>query len=124
MEDEEPTRELIRRTLEKGPWSVTEAENGLVGLERLGEGTFDMILLDLMMPEMDGFEFVAELAKNESWRDIPVVVITAKTITAADRERLTGRVHQLMQKSTYDFDALLADLGRILSSRRDQGGGN
>jgi len=68
------------------------AENGRVALERLAEGQPGLILLDLMMPEMDGFQFVDHVRQHEAWRAIPIVVVTAKDLTAADRLRLNGYV--------------------------------
>ena len=65
VEDDPPTREIMARTLASDGWTVAEAENGRVALERLAKAVPDLILLDLMMPEMDGFEFVAELRKKE-----------------------------------------------------------
>ena len=59
------------------------------------------ILLDLMMPEMDGFEFVAEFRRHEAWRAIPVVVVTAKDLTREDRERLNGHVERILQKGAH-----------------------
>ena len=70
-----------------------------IALERLREATPGLILLDLMMPEMDGFELVVELRKHEAWREIPVVVATAKDLTADDRQRLNGYVGKVLQKA-------------------------
>ncbi len=114
VEDDEATRDVIRRMLGDGQWEMAEAENGLVGLERLAEAVPDVILLDLMMPEMDGFEFISAIRRDDRWRDIPVIVITAKTLTAKDRERLTGSVEQLIQKGDYQLETLLANLGEML----------
>jgi CheY-like chemotaxis protein len=69
-----------------------------------------VIILDLMMPKMDGFEFLNELRARPPWRDIPVVVITAKDLTEADRERLNGGVERIIQKS--DRDEMLRQLSR------------
>jgi CheY-like chemotaxis protein len=69
-----------------------------------------VILLDLMMPKMDGFEFVAQLHSREEWRTIPVVVVTAKDITQEDRLRLNGCVAQIIQKGAHDRDVLLAEV--------------
>ena len=121
VEDEPATRELVRRVLEKGAWSVDEAENGLAALDRLAEGEPDVILLDLMMPEMDGFEFISRIGENERWRRIPVVVMTAKTLDSKDRERLTGRVEQLIEKSASNLDQLLSNLDRMLGRKDDAG---
>ena len=85
VEDEEITRKTIRDMLEHQGWDVSEAENGRAGLACLDQVCPDVILLDLMMPDMDGFEFTTELRKNEVWRSIPVVVVTAKDLTLEDR---------------------------------------
>jgi CheY-like chemotaxis protein len=69
-----------------------------------------VILLDLMMPQMDGFEFVGELRSREEWREIPVVVVTAKDITQEDRLRLNGYVAQIIQKGAHSRDALLTEI--------------
>ena len=76
-----------------------------------------LVLLDLMMPEMDGFEFLDTLRRDESRRDIPVVVITAKTLTDADRRRLNGGVERVVQKRTLDTDALLAEVRALVPVR-------
>jgi CheY-like chemotaxis protein len=60
------------------------------------------ILLDLMMPEMDGFEFLDEIRRHDDWEDIPVIVITARDVTAEDRARLNGRVESIIQKGARD----------------------
>ena len=72
-----------------------------------------MIILDLMMPKMDGFEFLDELRSRTDWQDIPVVVITAKDLTEADRDRLNGGVERIIQKS--DRDAMLRQLSREIA---------
>jgi CheY-like chemotaxis protein len=118
VEDDAPTRELVRRTLESRDWVVSEAENGVVGLRRLDEALPDLVLLDLMMPEMDGFEFLSRLRQDERWREIPVVVVTAKTLTAEDRDRLNdGYVEKLTNKSEQNLENLLSSLDDMLSDR-------
>lgn len=98
VDDDEITRRGIRGALERGGWQISEAEDGRVGMKLLDEARPDAILLDLMMPEMDGFEFLDEARRNEKWRDIPVVVITARDLTAEDCERLNGGVERVIQK--------------------------
>jgi signal transduction histidine kinase/DNA-binding response OmpR family regulator len=110
IEDDAATREMIRRTLEQDGWTVCEAENGRVGLERLGESRPELILLDLMMPEMDGFEFVAEMRRHEQWRGIPVVVVTARDITPEDRIRLDGQVKKILQKGALSREELAREI--------------
>jgi CheY-like chemotaxis protein len=77
-----------------------------------------VILLDLMMPQMDGFEFVADLRSREEWRTIPVVVVTAKDLTQEDRVRINGYVTQVIQKGMYSRDALLAEVRDLVRAHR------
>jgi CheY-like chemotaxis protein/anti-sigma regulatory factor (Ser/Thr protein kinase) len=121
VEDEAVTREMLRRALEKEGWDVIEAEHGRAALELVAEARPGLILLDLMMPEMDGFEFVAELRQNEAWRVIPVVVVTAKDLTAQDRLRLNGYVEKILQKQAYSQDALLAEVRDLVAAGARRG---
>jgi len=116
VDDDAEVRQLLRRMLESEGYAVVEAENGRVALERLRGETPSLILLDLMMPEMDGFEFVAELRRHEGWRAIPIVVITARDLSRDDRERLNGHVEKILQKGTYDRDELLAEVRELVAS--------
>ncbi|HEX6807613.1 MAG TPA: response regulator [Gemmatimonadaceae bacterium] len=110
VEDDEHTRTLYARTLEKAGWTVLQAENGRVALERMDAARPALVLLDLMMPEMDGFEFLDVLRQDETRRGIPVVVITARTLSPEDRTRLNGGVERVLQKHTLHADALLAEV--------------
>ena len=107
VEDEPDARTIMRWLLEKEGWTVQEAENGRDGLEHIVRQTPDLILLDLMMPEMDGFQLVEELHQHEQWRNIPVVIVTAKEITPEDRQRLNGWVEKVLQKGIYTREELL-----------------
>jgi CheY-like chemotaxis protein len=89
-------------------------------LQRIAEKKPAAIILDLMMPEMDGFEFVDELRKNEEWRDIPIIVVTAKDITDEDRLRLNGYVQKTLQKGNYSRDELLKDIRESIVKRLQQ----
>lgn len=120
VEDDQPTRELIRRLLEREGWSVAEAENGRVALESLSHEPPELILLDLMMPEIDGFEFVAELQARAEWQRIPVIVVTAKDITQEDRALLNGHVEKILQKGIYSREGLLLEIHRLVASYRNQ----
>jgi CheY-like chemotaxis protein len=116
VEDDAATREMLRRVLQKEDWAVIEAENGRAALERVAERRPDLILLDLMMPEMDGFEFLEELRRHGQWRSIPVVVVTAKELTNEDRQRLNGYVERVIQKGAYTGDGLLAEVRRLVGA--------
>jgi PAS domain S-box-containing protein len=115
LEDDEPTREMLRRTLVNLGYQVTEATNGREGIERLQEQVPSAILLDLMMPEMDGFQFLEEVRRREHWQRIPVVVLSSKELTTEDRERLNGRVLQILEKSATSRDDLLNTVRRLLT---------
>jgi CheY-like chemotaxis protein len=110
VDDDEVVRRSVRQALEPIGWKVTEAENGYVAVEVITTARPDVIILDLMMPKMDGFEFLAEVRSRRDWRDIPVVVITAKDLTDEDRNRLNGGVERIIQKS--DRDEMLRQLSR------------
>jgi signal transduction histidine kinase/DNA-binding response OmpR family regulator len=120
VEDDPATREVVRRVLERDGWIVSEADNGRRALESLLRSVPDLIVLDLMMPEMDGFEFVAELRRSEAGRRIPVVVVTAKDITAEDRKRLNGQVRRIFNKGSFSREELTAELRRALDSGRNR----
>jgi CheY-like chemotaxis protein len=110
VDDDELVRRSVRQALEPVGWKVTEAENGEVAIESLTAARPDVIILDLMMPKMDGFEFLDELRSRPDWQVIPVVIITAKDLTEEDRDRLNGGVERIIQKS--DRDEMLGQLSR------------
>ena len=122
VEDDEVMRAVIQRGLERDGWAVAPARNGRVALARLAEMLPDAIVLDLLMPEMDGFEFLAELRAHAAWRDIPVIVVTAKDLTEEDRRRLNGEVARIIQKGASDPNTLMREVARFLTAcvaRRD-----
>lgn len=116
VEDDFDSRHILTNGLTSQGWQVDEAENGLVALECLDRHRPDLILLDLMMPQMDGFEFLAHLREKVESRHIPVVVLTAKEITAEDRMRMNGQVSKVIQKGSLTVEELMAELGRVLDS--------
>jgi len=121
VEDEEGVRQFMRVLLERDGWTVMEAGNGQEALTRVAEKRPSLILLDLMMPEMDGFEFVSKLREVTEWKDIPVVVITAMELTASDYQRLNGNVTKIMRKGSYQQDQLMSDVRQLVSSFVESG---
>ncbi len=113
VEDDTATRRLMARALRKEGWQVMEAENGQVALERVAEQRPGIILLDLVMPAMDGCEFVTELRKTEVGRSIPIVVVTAKDLTATDRALLNGQVAKVLSKGSYSHEQLVRDIRQL-----------
>jgi signal transduction histidine kinase/DNA-binding response OmpR family regulator len=120
VDDDEATRTTIRQMLDREGWEVAEAENGRAALERLAGGLPDAIVLDLLMPEMDGFEFVAELRSRPDWRNLPVLVVTAMELSEADHRRLNGAVERVIRKSGRPREELLRELGLALAGCVDR----
>ena len=111
VEDDDTTREMLKKSLTGNDFKVRIATNGKEGLEKVKDSKPGLVLLDLMMPEMDGFEFAEKLRENKDWLDIPVVVITAKDLTSADHKRLKGNVEAIMQKGSYSKKELMSEVG-------------
>jgi CheY-like chemotaxis protein len=116
VDDDPDLRALLRRMLEREGYAVVDADNGRNALEQVRERIPGAILLDLMMPEMDGFEFLEELRRDEAGRVIPVIVVTARDLSAEDHQRLNGSVERILQKGAYHHDALLAEVRRLVGA--------
>jgi CheY-like chemotaxis protein len=114
VEDDEDQRQLVRAILGPRGWRVREAANGRLALDAVAAELPDVILLDLMMPEMDGFEVVAALQAKPAWREIPVIVVTALDLTAEDRRRLSGGVTQILSKPAFPLAELMARVCALL----------
>jgi PAS domain S-box-containing protein len=110
VEDDADTRTMLRRSLEKEGWRVSEAANGRIGLEQVAADPPALVLLDLMMPEMDGFEFLEGLRTQPGHQDLDVVVITAKELTEDERRRLSGGVSRVLQKGGHSREEFLAEV--------------
>ncbi len=121
VEDDEPTRSLMRRVLEQEGWSVVDAEDGVQALDRVEASTPELVFLDLMMPNMDGFEFLQRFRQNEAHRDIPVVVVTAKELTPDDRQQLEADVENILEKGGRERDELLDDIRQMVVDVGDGG---
>jgi len=115
LEDDPGARRLLRRILQaRGPYQIFEAENGREGLELIRRERPDLILLDLMMPEIDGFGVLEVLQSEEELQEIPVIVVTAKELTADERARLSGHIQALLQKGVFTDDELLREIGEAI----------
>jgi CheY-like chemotaxis protein len=114
VDDDPEARERLRGLLAEEGWTVRTAENGRAALGLVAEGMPDLVLLDLVMPEMDGFAFLRELRARPAGRAAPVVVLTAKDITADDRRRLDGRADRVLQKGSTSLRDLAGELRRIV----------
>jgi signal transduction histidine kinase/DNA-binding response OmpR family regulator len=123
VDDDPDFRTLARRTLEREGYTVIEADNGRAALDRLRATTPEAVLLDLMMPEMDGFDFVEAVRASADWRAVPIVVITAKDLSSEDHERLNGYVARVLQKGALSREILLGQVRDLVtvSARRARG---
>jgi CheY-like chemotaxis protein len=117
VEDDPDSRELLRRALEGEGWKVRTAANGRVTLDAIEKQRPGVILLDLMMPEMDGFEFVSVLRQQPERRNIPIIVVTAKDLTSEERLRLNGYVSRVLQKGAFQIEDLLSEVSRLVITR-------
>jgi CheY-like chemotaxis protein len=111
LEDDADAARLLRRIIQsRASYHIYEASNGREGLDMVRQQRPDLILLDLMMPEMDGFTVLSRLKESDETANIPVIVITAKELTAGERRRLSGNVESLLQKGSYTDLETLDDL--------------
>ncbi|MEN9566798.1 MAG: hypothetical protein RLZZ69_1994, partial [Cyanobacteriota bacterium] len=114
VEDDSDSRAMLCRQLKKQNWEVIEAENGSQALIKLADHTPAMIISDLMMPEIDGFELVHQLRQHEQWRAIPIVILTAKEITSEDHQKLNGSVIRIFEKGLHHCSDLLEEVNNLL----------
>ncbi len=122
IEDDPNLRELLRRMLEAENIDVVEAENGAIGIEKIKERIPGLILLDLMMPVMDGFAVLAELHRTPQWQRIPVVVVTAKELSEADRMQIIRRSDAIVQKGALSKNDLLREIKQLISKNEPKSG--
>ncbi len=115
VDDDETLREGLSFFIKTQGWRVFQAENGQVALEHLDHKKPSLILLDLNMPVMDGFEFLTHLQDNEKWRSTPVIVLTAKNLTAQEQAHLNQQVETIFQKDADNQDKLISSIHKQIS---------
>ncbi len=117
VEDDDAARKIIASAVADAGCEVQEAANGQEALACLSAQKPQLVLLDLMMPVMDGFEFLLEMRANSHWRDVPVVVLTAKDLDEADRRALSGRVEEVIAKGAQSQQEVLGFVHKLLAER-------
>jgi signal transduction histidine kinase/CheY-like chemotaxis protein len=122
VDDDLANRSLMARTLREQGWRVQEAGNGLEALALLPAGAPELILLDLIMPEMDGLAFLTEIRKSPQWCDIPVVVITSKDLTDTERRLLNMNVVGVLEKNSSTLADLVHDVSEQLALKGNRKG--
>jgi hypothetical protein len=115
VDDEAEVREMLVRTLERQGWTTASAADGREALEAVAAQKPDLILLDLMMPRIDGFEFVVKMRQRQDWRAIPIIVITAKSLSKEDRQMLQGHVQKVLLKGGFSRDELLNEVRELVA---------
>jgi PAS domain S-box-containing protein len=115
VDDDQGIRSLFQRALSEDGWTVDEAENGAIALELAKKNRPDLVLLDLMMPVMDGFEFVMHYRKLEGCRVTPIIVVTAKDLDQSERENLLGGVERIVEKGALTRQQLLKQVRELVS---------
>ena len=116
IDDDSGSRAMLRRVLERNDWRVIEAANGKDGLAHLAQSLPVAVLLDLIMPEMDGFQFIDELRQNPDWVNVSVLVITSKDLSAEERLYLQRTTERIVQKGELDRTDLLATIAKTAAS--------
>ncbi|MCB0037094.1 MAG: response regulator, partial [Anaerolineales bacterium] len=116
VEDNDTMRDLMRSILEPANLQVIEAVNGEEGLKAVAHTRPNLILLDLMMPEVDGFEFLTNLRDNPAWRDIPVIIVSVMDLSKEERQRLDGAVQRIIQKGQYNLEHLLSEIQKVIKT--------
>jgi PAS domain S-box-containing protein len=114
VEDDLNSREMLCTLVERRGWQVQAAENGLLALECLRRYTPSLVLLDLMMPEIDGFDVIREMRNHPEWRNIPIVVVTAKELTGEERQWLSSQIQGFYQKGGLDRQNLLDEVEELV----------
>jgi len=115
IEDNPDAARLIRRILQaQGDFLIEEANNGRDGLRLITQNPPNLVILDLMMPGIDGFGIVEKMKASPRLKEIPIIVITAKELTAIERERLDGKIKALLQKGSFMDSDLLSDIQKAL----------
>jgi DNA-binding response OmpR family regulator len=114
VEDDPDQLHAIGMALAQPNWQVVEAANGRIGLDKIRESVPDVIILDLMMPEMDGFEFMANLQANREWQHIPIFVVTALDLNERDRSRLNVGMEKILRKGNFSTCDLVSRINAVL----------
>ena len=118
IDDDSSTRTILRKMLIKDGWRVDEAGNGKVAIERMGMQIPELVLLDLLMPVMDGFKFLKEIKKVDAWSKIPIIVITSKDLTVDDYSFLTDNVDKVIQKGKYNRKEIIDQIDESIKESK------
>ena len=116
VDDEPDAQELLHKILVKRGWHTQIASNGKEALQAIEQEIPSLVLLDLMMPVMDGFEFMKELRRIDAYKQIPVIVITARNLSFREIEELNENVEQIVYKGAYNVDELMSEVKQLVNN--------
>jgi CheY-like chemotaxis protein len=114
VDDDPDFREIASRAIEKEGWHVQTAENGIAALALLEHEPPSIIFLDLMMPLMDGFEFLTIIQSRREWEHLPVVIVTSKNLSVDERSHLEKAAKKVIQKGDLTAEKLLKQLALLI----------
>ena len=115
VEDDTPTQKLLAEWLGRDGWEVHTASNGVSGLQLFLNHDPGLIILDLMMPGMDGFEFLEQVRQQPRATDTSIIVVTAKDLNSEDLERLNGGVERIIQKGDHELKNIIKEINRYIN---------
>ncbi len=110
VDDDTSARDLMTKAVQRAGWKSIQAINGVDAINKMNSFTPSIILLDLLMPEMDGFGVISTLQTDNRLRNIPIIVVTAKELTAEERMMLAKHTNVLLQKGTYTHKKLVSTI--------------
>ncbi len=119
-DDDETTRSMMRRILENDAWEVFEAANGREALDVMEDTTPALIVMDLKMPEMDGFALIHAIRARDEWKSLPIVVVSAMDISLEDGQRLRRQVQRVIQKGTVNNEDLMVEIRYVAAAAARQ----
>jgi signal transduction histidine kinase/DNA-binding response OmpR family regulator len=116
VENDYESRTRTCEMLSQVGWQVQAVSNALQAIELVEEEIPSLILLDLMMPGMDGFEVIKKLRYNPKWEVVPIIVLTAMELSSAEHAQLSRQVHNIFQKGQYNQEELLNEMNNIVQN--------
>ena len=118
VDDDLSTRQLLNKMISKEGLSVKLAENGKDAISKIKKTNFELIILDLVMPVMDGFEFLKKIKKIKKYSKIPIIVVTSKDLSKDDYDMLKGDVIRIVQKGSYKSDEILQYVNKVIRNKK------
>lgn len=118
VDDNEDFTNFLRNLLEKSKFTIYTAKNGIEAIDALHRTVPRLVFLDLLMPEMDGFEVVEKMYKDEKLREVPIVVLTAKEVTADERAKLNSKIKNVVQKEGLTRETILREVNKFIQRKK------